>query len=91
MPSDPRKQNVFKTKHLNVWVAAASPWLNLLQPAASRRPPLTLDTRAWDGCTVASTSPASKTSPARDVVLDRDGDGRALLRLTRNYVPEAMR
>lgn len=26
---DPRKQAVFKTKHLNVWVNAASPWLNL--------------------------------------------------------------
>ncbi len=27
--NDPRKQNTFKTKHLNVWVGAASPWLNL--------------------------------------------------------------
>lgn len=26
---DPRKQAIFKTKHLNVWVNAASPWLNL--------------------------------------------------------------
>jgi phage terminase large subunit-like protein len=30
---DPRKQAVFKTKHLNVWVNAASPWLNLEQLA----------------------------------------------------------
>lgn len=29
--ADSRKQNTFKTKHLNVWVAAASPWLNLYQ------------------------------------------------------------
>lgn len=26
---DPRKQAVFKTKHLNVWVNAAHPWINL--------------------------------------------------------------
>lgn len=26
---DPAKQNTFKKKHLNVWVNAASPWLNL--------------------------------------------------------------
>ncbi|MBN8749516.1 MAG: terminase large subunit [Variovorax sp.] len=26
---DPRKQTVFKTKHLDVWVGAASPWLNV--------------------------------------------------------------
>jgi phage terminase large subunit-like protein len=30
---DPRRQAVFKTKHLNVWVNAASPWLNLEQLA----------------------------------------------------------
>ena len=27
--ADPRKQSTFKTKHLNVWVASASPWVNL--------------------------------------------------------------
>lgn len=27
--NDPRKQAVFKTKHLNIWVNAASPWINL--------------------------------------------------------------
>ena len=26
---DPRKQAVFKTKHLNMWVNSASPWLNV--------------------------------------------------------------
>jgi len=26
---DPRKQNVFKTKHLNLWVASRNPWMNL--------------------------------------------------------------
>lgn len=26
---DPRKQGVYKTKHLNIWVNAASPWVNL--------------------------------------------------------------
>lgn len=26
---DPRKQATYKTKHLNIWVASASPWLNM--------------------------------------------------------------
>ncbi|MCK8387217.1 terminase TerL endonuclease subunit, partial [Erwinia amylovora] len=48
--SDPRKQNVFKTKHLNVWCQAASPWLNLhlLQEAGDGS--LTLESFAGEEC-----------------------------------------
>jgi phage terminase large subunit-like protein len=55
---NPRKQNTFKTKHLNIWCAAASPWLNLhkLQQAADEA--LSLDDFAgetcWDGLDLAS-------------------------------------
>lgn len=27
--NDPRKQNIFKTKHLNLWVASRNPWMNM--------------------------------------------------------------
>lgn len=50
--ADPRKQNVFKTKHLDVWVAAASPWLNLNTLQAAGDASLNLDSYEWDGVIV---------------------------------------
>ncbi len=88
--ADTRKQNVFKTKHLNVWVAAASPWLNLhnLQQAGDTE--LTIDTHPWDGC-VVGLDLASKQDIASAVKLcwrDLD-DGRHYTAFSRNYVPQA--
>lgn len=91
--NDPRKQNTFKTKHLNVWVGAASPWLNLAKlQKLSDAPPLESlrGLRAWAGFDLAS-----KIDIASRVLLlreeRRDGDE---LRVhwhvySRNYVPEA--
>lgn len=50
--TDPRKQNTFKTKHLNVWVAAASPWLNLYNLQQSGDPSLTIESFAGQECVV---------------------------------------
>jgi phage terminase large subunit-like protein len=88
--SDPRKQNVFKTKHLNVWVAAASPWLNLHGLQKSGDSELTLESYDWDGC-VVGLDLASKQDIASVVwVLWRDlDDGRHFYAISRNYVPEA--
>jgi phage terminase large subunit-like protein len=88
--ADTRKQNVFKTKHLNVWVAAASPWLNLHNLQQAGDPALTLDSHAWDGC-VAGLDLASKQDIASAVLLcwsDLD-DGRHYTAFSRNYVPQA--
>lgn len=41
--NDPRKQAVFKTKHLNIWVNAASPWLNLQNLQACGDPSLAIE------------------------------------------------
>ena len=88
--ADTRKQNVFKTKHLNVWVAAASPWLNLHNLQQSGDPALTIESYDWDGC-VAGLDLASKQDIASRVQLcwrDLD-DGRHYYAFSRNYVPQS--
>lgn len=88
--ADTRKQNVFKTKHLNVWVAAASPWLNLYNLQQSGDSTLDLDSHAWDGC-VVGLDLASKQDIASAVKLCwRDlQDGRHYYAFSRNYVPQS--
>jgi len=87
---DSRKQNVFKTKHLNVWVAAASPWLNLhnLQQAGD----ITLALEQFQGreC-VIGLDLASKQDIASAVWEFRDTvDGLdRYTAISRNYVPQA--
>lgn len=66
--TDTRKQNVFKTKHLNVWVAAASPWLNLNSLQSAGDSALSLSSHPWDGC-VAGLDLASKQDIASAVFL----------------------
>lgn len=86
--ADPRKQNVFKTKHLNIWVAAASPWLNLhkLQLAGDAPP---IEQMAGEPCTIGGDF-ASKEDIASTVKLFfRDlEDGRHWYAYSRNYVPQ---
>lgn len=88
--ADPRKQNVFKTKHLNIWVAAASPWLNLhnLQKAGDSE--LNIESHLWDGSTIGLDL-ASKQDIASAVTLCWLGDAeeRHYYAFSRNYIPEA--
>lgn len=88
--ADPRKQNVFKTKHLNIWVAAASPWLNLHNLQKAGDASLTITSDNWDGC-VVGLDLASKQDIASAVALCWKGDGenRHYYCFSRNYVPEA--
>ncbi len=88
--ADPRKQNVFKTKHLNIWVAAASPWLNLFNLQRAGDTSMTPDARAWDGA-VIGLDLASKQDIASAVVLcwHVEGEERHYWAFSRNYVPEA--
>ena len=88
--SDPRKQNVFKTKHLNIWVAAASPWLNLSNLQRAGNSALSLGGSGWDGC-VVGLDLASKQDIASAVWLcwkTEDG-ARHYTAFSRNYAPEA--
>jgi phage terminase large subunit-like protein len=88
--ADPRKQNVFKTKHLDVWVAAASPWLNLHNLQQCGNSLLTPEAGHWDGA-VLGADLASKQDIASLVALcwRGDGDEREYYAFSRNYVPEA--
>lgn len=88
--SDPRKQNVFKTKHLDVWVAAASPWLNLSNLQKAGDSALTPDGQSWDGAVIGADL-ASKQDIASLVGLCwiGEGDEREYTAFSRNYVPEA--
>lgn len=91
--ADPRKQNVFKTKHHNVWVGAASPWLNLFNVQKSGDPTLQLGAFAGEAC-VVGLDLASKSDIASAVFLFRrpgdDGpDTDHYTAISRNYVPEA--
>jgi len=50
--ADPRKQAVFQTKHLNIWVAAASPWLNLYNLQRVADSSLSIDDFRGETCVV---------------------------------------
>lgn len=65
--SDPRKQAVHKTKHLNLWVNAASPWINLDNFQALADP--TLQRETFAGCpSTAGLDLASKVEDRKSVV-----------------------
>jgi len=88
--ADPRKQNTFKTKHLNQWVAAASPWLNLHKLQQAGDPSITLESMRRKDC-VVGLDLASKIDIASAVFLfreERDGEDHYTA-ISRNYLPEA--
>lgn len=88
--TDPRKQNTFKTKHLNVWVAAASPWLNLYNLQKGGNAALTLEAFAGYEC-VVGLDLASKQDIASAVFeFKREIDGAMhYYAISKNYVPQA--
>lgn len=87
---DPRKQAVFKTKHLNIWVNAASPWINV--EALERAGDSTLQAEdfrgetCWEGLDLASKQDiASKVK-----IFRREVDGLHHYYLfSRNWLPQA--
>ena len=87
---DPRKQAIFKTKHLNVWVNAASPWLNLESLQACADPSMREEDfrgeSCWDGLDLASkVDIASKAKVFRRLVEDEWH----YYAFTRNWLPAA--
>lgn len=88
--ADPRKQNTFKTKHLNVWVAAASPWLNLHHLQQAGDTSLDLEYFRGEEC-VVGLDLASKQDIASAVYEFKrriEGEDHYYV-VTRNYVPQA--
>lgn len=88
--ADPRKQNTFKTKHLNIWCAAASPWINLYNLQQCGDSSLILESFAGEEC-VTGLDLASTTDIASKMNLfKREIDGLDhYYAISRNYVPEA--
>ena len=87
--ADPRKQNTFKTKHLNMWVAAASPWLNLFNLQRAGDSALTLESYPWDGCVVGLDLASKQDIASAVYVMWRDlDDGRHYYAVSKNYVPQ---
>lgn len=87
---DPRKAAVFKTKRLNVWVTAASPWLSLENLQACADPTLTLESfhgeQAWVGLDLASKNDIASAA----WVFRRQLDGQwHYYVVTRNWLPQA--
>ncbi|MEY5101233.1 MAG: hypothetical protein RJA36_3952 [Pseudomonadota bacterium] len=87
---DPRKAAVFKTKHLNVWVNSASPWLNLEALQRTADATLTADEFAGEECWIG-TDLASKQDIASAVrVWRRQIDGQwHYWAISGNWLPEA--
>jgi phage terminase large subunit-like protein len=87
---DPRKQAIFKTKHLNVWVNSSSPWLNLESLQRASDPTLREEDfrgeQCWDGLDLASkVDIASKAKVFRRHL----EDGWHYYVFTRNWLPQA--
>lgn len=87
--ADPRRQNVFKTKHLNIWVQAASPWLNLYHLQQGADTAITLDQFHGEEC-IVGLDLASKQDIASAVFeFQRQVDGQThYYTISRNYVPQ---
>ena len=88
--ADPRKQNTFKTKHLNVWVAAASPWLNLYNLQQAGDSTLTLDAFAGERCVVGLDLASKNDIASATWEFQREIDGKThYYVISKNYVPQA--
>jgi phage terminase large subunit-like protein len=87
---DPRKQAVFKTKHLNVWVNAASPWLNLEYLARAGDPSLDEDDFRGETCWIGLDLASKQDIASRAKVFRRmiDGEWHYYV-FTRNWLPQA--
>ena len=88
---DPRKQSTFKTKHLNIWVQSANPWLNALEWQKAADKDLKIEDfigeNAWPGLDLANTTDIA----SRCLVFKRPIDGREhYYFFWRHYLPEAV-
>lgn len=89
--AEPRKQSVFQTKHLNVWVGAASPWLNLHNLQRAGDPALTLEAFRGEDCAVGLDLASKQDIASVAFEFTRQIDGQThYYTITRNYCPQAV-
>lgn len=88
--ADTRKQNTFKTKHLNIWCAAASPWINLYNLQQCGDSALALDEFAGEECMVGLDLASTTDIASVAKIFKRSVAGvDHFYVLTRSYVPES--
>lgn len=88
--NEPREQNVFKTKHLNIWCQSRSPWMNMewwhRQADASLSPMAFVGERCWLAFDLANRVDLVSTA----LIFRREEDGQAhFYYFGRHYAPEA--
>lgn len=81
-----RRQGVFKTKHLNIWVQSRSAFFNMQRWADCHDPALRLDDMAGRRC-ILSLDLASKSDIAALEILFPEPDGGCVV-FGRHYLPE---
>lgn len=87
---DPRKQAIYKTKHLDVWVASASPWLNLDALNKCGDPKLDINDFKGEACWVGLDLASKKDIASRTIEFKRNIDGKDhYYCFSKNYVPES--
>lgn len=85
--ADPRKQATFKTKHLNIWVASASPWVNLdnMQKAGDAPP---IEEFRGEPCYAGLDLASKQDIASRVLEFQREIDGKTHYYVySRSYVP----
>jgi phage terminase large subunit-like protein len=88
--ADPRKQNIFKTKHLNIWCAAASPWINLYNLQQCGDPSLSMLDFAGEECIIGLDLASTTDIASKVPVFKRDIDGvDHFYAFSHNFVPES--
>jgi phage terminase large subunit-like protein len=88
--NDPRKQAVFKTKHLNVWVNAASPWINLESWQRCADPTLKVQDFAGETCWLGGDLASKNDIASRAKIFRRlVNDEWHYYYFSRHWLPEA--
>lgn len=88
--ADPRKQATFKTKHLNMWVNARSPWINLENLQKCADPTLTLERFSGEECYLGLDLASRQDIASLVYEFTREIDGKKhYYAISRNYLPEA--
>jgi phage terminase large subunit-like protein len=87
---DPRKSSTFRTKRLNVWVGAASPWLNVTKLLAAVDPELTRKAFRGERCDIGLDLASKQDIASKMDLFQRDINGKTHWYLfSKHYVPEA--
>jgi phage terminase large subunit-like protein len=88
--ADPRKQSTVQTKHLNMWVASASPWLNLQNLQKCGDKSLKVTDFLGESCYIGLDLASKQDIASKVIEFEREIDGKKhYYAFSTNYLPEA--